>query len=142
MAPPVQLFHPAFAYFSSKAFDPAYAISDNFVCDVRDIMAQFTLIYDRENARQQGIRPLLSKAIGRFFSSITNSDKTSPDLVVQSSHGELPTYLVIDEEKNEFGDGGSDPSVQASFSFQRLFCQREVKTSQTFSLCFAELSRA
>ena len=80
VAPPVQLFHPAFAYFSSKAFDPAYAIPDNFVCDVRNLMARFTLIYDRENPRQQEIRPLLLKAIGRFFSSITNSDKTSPDL--------------------------------------------------------------
>ena len=50
VAPPVQLFHPAFAYFSSKAFDPAYAIPDNFVRDVHNLMARFTLIYDGENA--------------------------------------------------------------------------------------------
>ncbi|KAG6379741.1 hypothetical protein JVT61DRAFT_10276 [Boletus reticuloceps] len=126
VAPPIQLFHPA--------FDPAYAIPDNFVRDVRDLMARFTLIYDGENTRRKEIGPVLSKAIGRFLGSITNSDKTSLDFVVQSSHGELPTYLIIDEEKNEFGDGGSDPSVQASFSFLRLFCQPEVMTSQVFPL--------
>ncbi|KAH0833789.1 hypothetical protein J3R83DRAFT_10936, partial [Lanmaoa asiatica] len=96
VAPPVQLFHPAFAYFSSKAFDPAYAIPDDFIRDVHDLMARFSLIYEGENTRRQEIRP----------------NKTSPDLVLQSSHGELPTYLVIDEEKNEFGDGGSDPTTE------------------------------
>lgn len=39
---------------------------------------------------------------------------------------------MVVEEKNEFGDGGSDPSVQASFSFVHVI--REVQ-------CFATLMR-
>ncbi|KAG2052546.1 hypothetical protein BDR06DRAFT_515094 [Suillus hirtellus] len=35
-------------------------------------------------------------------------------------HGDIPIHLVVVEEKNEVGDGGSDPSVQASFSFVHL----------------------
>ncbi|KAG9310575.1 hypothetical protein JVU11DRAFT_9130 [Chiua virens] len=125
VAPPIQLFHPAFAYFSSKAFDPGYNVPDTVLHDVRDLMAGFTLIHPNEEARQRRLRNLLSKVFNRPLDFASNSDKTSPDFVVKSSCGALSTFLIIGEEKNEFGDGGSDPSAQAAFSFMRTVSQDE-----------------
>ncbi|KAG9312767.1 hypothetical protein JVU11DRAFT_7204 [Chiua virens] len=138
VAPPIQLFHPAFAYFSSKAFDPAYDVPDSVVREVRDLMAEFSLIFTKENARQSHLKSLLSAAINYPLTSENNSDKTLPDFVVRSSCGASPTYLVVGEEKNEFGDGGSDPSAQAAFSFMRTVSQHEVKVTIPRSLppCF------
>ena len=129
MAPPIQLFNPAFAFFSSKAFDPNYDVPDDFVLHVRDLVVQFALIYPNEDARQHDLRPFVQKAIGRPLVVVNNSDRTVPDVAVLSSCGELTVYLVIGEEKNEFGDGGSDPSTQAAFSFLRMLSQKEVMTA-------------
>ena len=129
VAPPIQLFNPAFAFFSSKAFDPNYDVPDDFVLHVRDLVVQFALIYPNEDARQHDLRPFVQKAIGRPLVVVNNSDRTVPDVAVLSSCGELTVYLVIGEEKNEFGDGGSDPSTQAAFSFLRMLSQKEVMTA-------------
>lgn len=138
MAPPIQLFNPAFAYFSSNAFDPNYNVPDDFALDVRDLMGQFALIHSSEDARRQRLKSFLQKAIRHPLVFINNSDRTAPDVVALSSCGELPAYLIVGEEKNEFGDGGSDPSIQASFSFLRTFSQPEVMTSipHLFTLLF------
>lgn len=129
MAPPIELFNPAFAYFSSKAFNPQCDVPDDFVRQVQNFSARFAVIYASEHDRGNGVRSSLGALLKRPIISIRNSDKTSPDFVTAHSCGELPVYLIIGEEKNEFGDGGSDPSVQAAFSFQRLFSQEEVMIS-------------
>jgi hypothetical protein len=126
VAPPIQLFNPAFAFFSGKAFDPNYDVPNDVVHDVRDLMTQFALIYDKEDHRRSHLQSSLTKVINYPLASVDNADKTKPDLVAMGQCGNLQTYLVVAEDKNEFGDGGSDPSVQAAFSFQRIFCQEEV----------------
>ncbi|KAF9231648.1 hypothetical protein BU15DRAFT_55889 [Melanogaster broomeanus] len=123
IAPPIQLFNPAFAYFSSKAFDPEYDVPHDFIRDVRDLMTQFALIHTSEDVRGRHLQPLLQKMISHPLIVASSRDGTVPDALALSSHKDFPVYLIVGEEKNEFGDGGSDPSVQASFSFLRIFCQ-------------------
>jgi hypothetical protein len=128
VAPPIQLFNPAFAFFSSKAFDPNYDVPNDVVRDVWDLMTQFALIHDEDHRRSR-LRSSLTKVINYPLASVDNADKTKPDLVAMGRCGNLQTYLVVAEDKNEFGDGGSDPSVQAAFLFQRIFCQEKVMPS-------------
>ncbi|KAF8120874.1 hypothetical protein EV363DRAFT_1406768 [Boletus edulis] len=124
--PPIQLFNPAFAYFSSKAFDPEYHVPKEFIQDVIGFMATFAAIHCSEVDRTKHLHPSLAKIIGWPIVAAENRDRTVPDAVVNSySYGHHRLFLIISEEKNEFGDGGSDPSVQASFSFQRVMSQEE-----------------
>lgn len=126
MAPPIQLFNPAFAYFSSKAFDPGYAVPDNFILNAQDLMGHFTLIHPNKDARQRYLGSFLQKAINHPLTSVNNPDGTVLDIMALSSSGDLSVYLIIGEEKNEFGNGGLDSSVQAAFLFLHIFSQREV----------------
>jgi len=126
-APPIQLFNPAFAYFSSKAFDPEYNVPDDFVRDVWDLVAQFALIHTNEHATSRHhLKSSLQMTISHPLTFFGDSDRTAPHIMELISCGELSAYLIVGEDKNEFGNGGSDPSVQASFSFLRIFSQREV----------------
>ena len=136
MAPPIQLFNPAFAFFSSHAFDPEYDVPDGVVRDVRDLMAQFAQIHNREDVCRGCLQRSLAKAINYPLASLNNADRTSLDLVVTGKCGELQTFLVVAKDKNEFGDRGLDPSVQAAFLFQCIFCQKEVMPFTThFPFC-------
>lgn len=99
-------------------------------------MAQFTVIHSSEGIRHRHVKSSLARVLGQSVISVMNSDRTSPDFVTLDSSDELPVYLLIGEEKGEFGDGGSDPSVQATFSYQRLFSQEEVITSILSSFSF------
>lgn len=60
-APPIliQLFNPAFAYFSSKVFDPEYAVPDEILRDVQKLRTKFAAIHANENVRQQNVSSLL-----------------------------------------------------------------------------------
>ncbi|KAG2105512.1 uncharacterized protein F5147DRAFT_242554 [Suillus discolor] len=122
-APPIQLFNPAFAYFSSKAFDPEYVVPNEVLRDIQNLMPTFAAIHPSENDRKVNLTPLLEKVIqqtllhmkGRRGGHILDADAIAVHV-----HGRIPIHLVVVEEKNEVGDGGSDPSVQASFSFVHL----------------------
>ncbi|KAG1834019.1 hypothetical protein DFJ58DRAFT_735930 [Suillus subalutaceus] len=117
-APPIQLFNPAFAYFSSKAFDPEYAVPDETLRDIQKLMTKFAAIHASEDDRQQNVTSLLEKVIQQPLLHVkSRRGKCIPDAVALYPHKNIPIHLMVVEEKNEFGDGGSDPSVQASFSF-------------------------
>ncbi|KAF9231060.1 hypothetical protein BU15DRAFT_56606, partial [Melanogaster broomeanus] len=133
--PPIQLFNPAFAYFSSKAFDPAYDVPLDFTCRVRNLMTGFSAIHRNEEDRAIRLKPLLEEVLDRPLTIAQNRDKTIPDAMVLSSYKHFQIYLIVSEEKNEFGDGGSDPSVQASFSFLRVFRQEETKALRMRCCC-------
>ncbi|KAG0702543.1 hypothetical protein DFH29DRAFT_875082 [Suillus ampliporus] len=123
---PIQLFNPAFAYFSSKAFDPTYDVPDETLNYVQDLMHRFATIHSNEDARKLHLTSLLEKVIGApFICTCTRDGKCIPDASVLASHQHTPICLIVNEEKNEIGDGGSDPAVQASFSFLRISSHQE-----------------
>ncbi|KAG1785277.1 uncharacterized protein HD556DRAFT_144135 [Suillus plorans] len=117
-APPIQLFNPAFAYFSSKAFDPEYTVPDEMLRNTQELMTKFAAIHANESDRRLDLVPLLAKVIKEpLLHAKSRSGNFEPNAVVVHSHDDIPVHLVVVEEKNEVGDGASDPSVQASFSF-------------------------
>ena len=79
----------------------------------------------------------MEEAIAHPLLVVNNSDRTVPDIVPMSSCKELVVYIIANEGKNEFGDGGSDPSTQAAFSFLRAFSQEEVTTAIPHNLLFS-----
>ncbi|KAH0826462.1 hypothetical protein J3R83DRAFT_5462 [Lanmaoa asiatica] len=135
VAPPIQLFNPAFAYFTAKAFDSEYRVPTRFILNVRDLVHQFGLIHTSERARRDHLKSLIENVIGFQITSASNRDLTSPDTSVLASSNGTTLYLVVGEEKNEFGDASSDPSTQATFSFLRIFCQADTQTIRLKTCC-------
>ncbi|KAG1810445.1 uncharacterized protein HD556DRAFT_54243 [Suillus plorans] len=133
-APPIQLFNPAFAYFSSKAFDPEYVVPDEVLRDIQNLMPTFAAIHSSGNDRKVNITPLLEKVIQQtLLHTKSRHGGYIPDAVAVHVHGHIPIHLVVVEEKNEVGDGDSDPSVQASFSFVHL--TRDSQSTELRSKC-------
>ncbi|KAG2103787.1 uncharacterized protein F5147DRAFT_638712 [Suillus discolor] len=127
-APPIQLFNPAFAFFSSKAFDPTYEVPNDILRATPTLMAEFATIYSKEDDRRSNLVSLLDNVLGHgFVKEQIRDGKCVPDGVALAFYDKIPICLIVDEEKDDFGDGGSDPSVQASFSFLRISCQKEAE---------------
>jgi hypothetical protein len=84
-------------------------------------------IYTNEGTRRSAIRPKLLNVISVGMEKIVNLDSTSADgmVVTQASVmlGEVAA-IAIEEDKNEFGDRGSDPSTQAGLSYGRFWAQK------------------
>ncbi|KIK15018.1 hypothetical protein PISMIDRAFT_115941 [Pisolithus microcarpus 441] len=138
VGPPIQLFNPAFAYFTSKAFDPEHDVPRTFVRQVRQAIESFALIHPPELARRRSLTPILQELIGLPIIVATNIDGTPLDGVVLGSLGQTEcTYLavVVYEAKNEFGDGASDPSAQGAFSYLRIFCQDNNRNIRLRTCC-------
>jgi len=66
---------------------------------------------------------------------IVNLDSTSADGMVVTQAlmmGEVAA-IDIEEDKNEFSDGGSDPSTQAGLSYGRFWAQSNVRAFKSSS---------
>ncbi|KAI5992796.1 hypothetical protein EDD15DRAFT_2167901 [Pisolithus albus] len=138
VGPPIQLFNPAFAYFTSKAFDPEHDVPRAFVRQVCQAIKSFALIHPSELARRISLTPILQEIIGFPIIFLNNIDKSSLDGVVLSSVGRTEcAYLavVVYEAKNEFGDGTWDPSAQGAISYLRIFCQDNNRNLRLRTCC-------
>jgi hypothetical protein len=88
-------------------------------------MGKASGIYKNEEIRRSAIRPNLLDVISVGMEKIVNLDSTSADGMVVTQAlmiGEVAA-IGIEEDKNEFGDGGSDPSTQADLSYGRFWAQ-------------------
>jgi hypothetical protein len=133
MAPPIQLYNPAFARFINDATNPALEIPDNVVLATADLMCKASAIYEDENTRKIRIRPALKNAISYGITQMISDDRTTPDGVIvwtmSGTDGSLNEVvaLLIEEEKRELGEGGCDASTQASFSMLKYWVQSNVR---------------
>ncbi|KAJ6567373.1 hypothetical protein DFH09DRAFT_1156775 [Mycena vulgaris] len=129
IAPPIQLYNPAFAHFVDDATNPALEIPDRVVLATADLMRKASAIYDDENTRRIKIRPALKNALSYGSIQLISDNRTTPDGVVvwtmSGTDGSLneAVPLLIDEEHRELGEGGCDISTQASFSMLRSWAQ-------------------
>ncbi|KAF8316230.1 uncharacterized protein EI90DRAFT_3173059 [Cantharellus anzutake] len=123
----IQLYHPAFAFFSSKAFDPGFEVPPELESQTYNLLVKSAAIYRSEEERRLKIKPILGKIIGRSLLAVRNDDFTAPDGSVMGSHPGPASYILVNEGKKEIGDGGSDPSTQAAFSFLRRYQQEEAQ---------------
>ena len=118
VAPPVELFHPAFAQFLDDSRSDL-APPDEIVRTTVAYMKAASAIYPSEAQRQNKLKPILGKMLDVTIQSIMNEDKTIPDGIVEGEKNLMLFLVFLKEEKNEIGEGGSDPSTQAGLSVSR-----------------------
>ena len=126
VAPPIQLFHPAFGHFLDTISNTGIALEDDMIRETTNYMKAASAIYPDERKRTAKLTPLLSKILNVDIHTIMNEDKTYADGTVEwvSEGGRI--LLLLKEDKNEFGDGGCDPSTQAGLSAARHWAQSKV----------------
>ena len=125
VAPPVQLFNPAFQHFLTLAKSND-APPDDIIRKTTEYMKSASAIYENEEERRATLAPLLGNILAVNIQTILNKDKTSPDGIVEMAVGTLPFLIFLEEDKNELGDGGSDPSTQTGLSAARCWAQDKV----------------
>ena len=94
-------------------------------------MCEASGIYTNEDTRRSAIRPKLLNVLSVGMENVVNLDSTSADGMVVTHAlmmGEVAA-VGIEEDKNEFGDGGSDPSIQAGLSYGRFWAQSSVRSN-------------
>jgi hypothetical protein len=124
-APPVQLFHPAFAHFLDD-MRKDHDIPDVIISNTTAYMKGATAVYTTEDKRREALNPLLADVLEVNIQVVQNSDKTCPDGIVEFLASIGLVAIVYEEIKNEFGDGSCDPSTQVGLSCARCLAQSRV----------------
>jgi len=126
VAPPVQLFHPVFGHFLDVV-KGNHALPDDIICKTTEYMKAASAIYGNEEERRAALT-LLRNILDVNIQMILNKDKMNPDGIVEIALlvGILLFLLFLEEDKNELGDGGLDPSTQTGFSTAHCWAQDKV----------------
>jgi hypothetical protein len=124
---PIQLFHPAFGHFLDNMKNDNIPVPDDIIRQTTKYMISASAIYKSEEIRRAELTPLLCAVLGVDIQMILNEDKTNPDGIVEKVDNLARWFLLLKEDKNEFGDGGSDPSTQAGLSAARCWAQSRVR---------------
>jgi hypothetical protein len=125
VAPPIQLFHPAFGHFLDdvKSSGP---VPHDTILYTTNYMKAASAIYANEDKRRVELAPILCNILGVDIQIIQNEDKTNPDGIAELVANFGRFLLLLKEDKNEFGEGGSDPATQCGLSVARCWAQSRV----------------
>lgn len=104
-----------------------HALPDDIIGQTAEYMKAASAIYESEEKRRKVLTPLLCAILDVNIQTILNEDKTNPDGIVEVVKNMLLFLTFLQEDKNEFGDGGSDPSTQAGLSAGRCWAQSRVR---------------
>jgi hypothetical protein len=129
------LFHPVFGHFLDD-IKSSQNTPDDMVLRTIEYMKSASAIYTSEDKRRETLMPLLSHILDVDIQTILNTDKTNADGIVELVKSWGRVLLLLEEDKNEFGDGGSDPSTQAGLSAGRCWAQSRVKDSYLSFMVF------
>ena len=127
IAPPVQLYNPVFGHFLDYIRSDV-AVPDDIVRQTAAYMISASAIYENEEKRRAVLNPLLCGILGVNIQMIVNADKTTPDGIVEHIQEEknIRSLNCLQEDKNEYGDGNSDPATQTGLSMGRCWAQSRV----------------
>ncbi|KAK7027272.1 hypothetical protein VNI00_015361 [Paramarasmius palmivorus] len=115
---PVELYHPAFATFLFHATDCNVKIPVDVLRKTAELMRHLSLIVGSEAKRDDTYRTLLADILGTPIDTIVNPDKASSDFVsLHSTPLGASAAPHLGKIETEIGTSGSDPSIQASFSY-------------------------
>jgi hypothetical protein len=89
-------------------------------------MKAASAIYANEDKRRVELAPILCNILGVDIQMIQNEDKTNPDGLAESVANFGRFLQLLKEDKNEFGEGGSDPATQCGLSVARCWAQSRV----------------
>jgi hypothetical protein len=135
VAPPVQLLSPVFGHLLDdvKSSGP---IPDDTIRHILDYMRAASAIYASVDKRRVELTPLLCNILGVDIQMIPNEDKTNSDSIAELVTNLGRILLLLKEDKNEFGEGSSGPSIQAGLSVARCWAQSRVIDSHQLSYSF------
>lgn len=126
VAPPIQLFHPVFGEFLNSIWPLNRNIPQDVIHNTTRYMQATSAHYADEQSRRNELTPILSDVLDGTIQVIENNDRTKADGTLEGSRDGKLFLLLLKEDKNEFGDGGSDPSTQAGLSAARTWVQANV----------------
>ena len=118
-SPPIHLYHPTFGRFIQIVEDPNVQPTDEDLKSVQELMHYLSEIFRAETEYAQGLRQRLYKILRANILPTENPDATRPDGSITLRIGDSRIVSLIVEVKRELGEGGSDPTTQASFSMKR-----------------------
>ncbi|KAF8323655.1 kinase-like domain-containing protein, partial [Amanita rubescens] len=124
-APPIQLFHPVFGHFLDDLTNDL-CVPPEIAKATIEYMRASSAMYDNEAIRKAALEPHLGRILGNGMGTVMNPDGTWPDGAFSITlTNEICEFAVtlIKEEKNNIGDGGSDPSTQVGLSMARFWAQ-------------------
>jgi hypothetical protein len=119
IAPPIQLFHPAFAHFLDNIMNQDLPVPEHILKLTVEYMRKSSAIYEGEDQWTAALTSLLENALRITILKRVNMDRSKPDGVYEAElrGSKIKVILVLLEHKNELGDGGCDSSRQAGLSF-------------------------
>ena len=112
VAPPVQLFHPAFGHVLDNV-KSNHTLPGDIIRQTAEYMKAASAIYESEETRRKELTPVLCAILDVNIETILNEDKTG--------------LIFLQQDRNEFGDGGSDPSTQAGLFAGRCWARPGVR---------------
>lgn len=142
--PPIQIYHPVFAKFLSRAFlqfdgnEEILQWTSKFIQVSRDC-------YENDAYRMSALRPCLADLVhgdAMIFSKVDLGDGKwfEPDATIRADYiqGRPQPVCAFVEVKNEVGTGGCDPALECQSDFVKLCSANSVGILPTLDYRFAE----
>ncbi|RDB30858.1 hypothetical protein Hypma_005976 [Hypsizygus marmoreus] len=122
VAPPIELYHPVFPEFLARLRDKSTDIPEEVIRKTAAFVRSVSTISLAEQARSKDSRKFLSEILDIAFSQV-NFDRSSSAQIAQASAKRVAEQvaLALVEETGELGMGGTEPSVQGSFSYTKFW---------------------
>ncbi len=131
IAPSIELFHPVFAQFRAKLADTEIFIPEDITRDTASPTRSSSALHVFEQPRTQESQTLLSKILKQPFLHPADLYHPSADIALcENTTVDETAAVVIVEEMSELGAGGSEPSVQGSFSYIKFWVDATVGFSR------------
>jgi hypothetical protein len=127
---PIQLYHPTFAKFMRTTSDDTVDIKldPEGYSAVHSLFHKSAVIYKDETARSNEIRVFLNRAIRHRLATL-EAPGMRADGAYEVPCGNLYAVAALEEEKNEIGTGGKDPSHQCGLDYRLFYAHKRVCAS-------------
>ncbi|KAG8901058.1 hypothetical protein FRB99_005580 [Tulasnella sp. 403] len=133
--PPIYIYHPVFWQFHKLANDQSSTPTPEDVNAAFSLMVVASTVYETETLRLNAVLPEIQNLLGRSLHGTLGSYPYRLDGIIQTGHLGRDAPLLVIEAKNEIGTGQSDPAVQGSFSFRKLWTQDSLSALRNVSCC-------
>lgn len=100
--------------------DPAFEPDEEAIFIVSKILPATMVIYPSGHNALAGLLPLFSKLLGGYVGPVSSTWGCTVGAMRYKQLGECTVPLVSIEYKHAFGEGGHDPSIQASYSVREF----------------------
>jgi hypothetical protein len=126
IAPPIQIYHPIFDEFTGLVNNPDVQPTVEDLDNVYELMHTLSCINRQEDDIRRKAHENIGHILGTPILEVQNPDNTRPDGVIMVELGKTSIPYVFLELKREIGEGGCDPTSQASLSMKCSWVHKEV----------------